>query len=216
MLVPLAWAAIVALAVPPVLYWLFWLSPVTIYAATIATFAFLALVLGVWPVRLAVTPRAVRRKHARRCAREQFLTQELYTTRGRTGVLIFVALAERYCEIIADTAIAERVAPEAWRGIIDRLLAEIRTGRAIEGLGAPAPLPGRSWRSMFHPGADNPDELPDHLIAPAGLAALSRKKGGCGRWFDRNGAIKGQLACHLTLTKRAFTEVCRGTRWTLK
>lgn len=163
-LVPLAWAAIVALAVPPVLYWLFWLSPVTIYAATIATFAFLALVLGVWPVRLAVTPRAVRRKHARRCAREQFLTQELYTTRGRTGVLIFVALAERYCEIIADTAIAERVAPEAWRGIIDRLLAEIRTGRAIEGLVGAVAAAGAILAEHVPPGADNPDELPDHLI----------------------------------------------------
>jgi putative membrane protein len=163
-LVPLAWAAIVALAVPPVLYWLFWLSPVTIYAATIATFAFLALVLGLWPVRLAVTPRAVRRKHARRCAREQFLTQELYTTRGRTGVLIFVALAERYCEILADTAIAERVAPEAWRGIIDRLLAEIRAGRAVAGLVGAVSAAGTILAEHFPPGADNPDALPDHLI----------------------------------------------------
>src|SRR5262245_25550237 len=92
--VPLAWAAIIALAVPPMLYAFFWLSPVTIYGIAVATFAMLAMLLGMWPVRLAVTPRALRRKHARRCAREQFLTQELHTTQSRTGVLIFVALAE--------------------------------------------------------------------------------------------------------------------------
>jgi putative membrane protein len=163
-LVPLAWAGIVALAVPPVLYWLFWLSPVTIYAATIATFAVVALGLGLWPVRLTVTPRSVRQKHARRCAQEQFLTQELHTTRGRTGILIFVALAERYCEIIADTAIAAQVPPEGWRGIIDRLLAEIRAGRAVDGLVGAIAAAGAILAAHFPPGADNPDELPDHLI----------------------------------------------------
>jgi putative membrane protein len=163
-LVPLAWAAIIALLVPPVLYGLFWLSPVTIYAATIGTFAVLALILGLWPVRVAVTPRAVRRKHARRCAREQFLTQELHTTRGRTGVLIFVALAERYCEVIADTAIAAKVPAEAWRGIIDRLLAEIRGGRAVDGLVGAIAAAGAILAQHFPPGAENPDELPDHLI----------------------------------------------------
>jgi len=35
--VPLAWAAIIALAVPPLLYAFFWLSPVTIYGAAVAT-----------------------------------------------------------------------------------------------------------------------------------------------------------------------------------
>src|SRR5262249_23923427 len=138
--------------------------PVTIYAATIATFALLALVLGLWPVRLKATPRAVRRKHARRCAREQFLTQELHTTRGRTGVLIFVALAERYCEIIADTAIAAKVAPEAWLGIIDRLRTDIRTGRGVDALVAAIGAAGVILAEHFPPSASNPDELPDHLI----------------------------------------------------
>jgi putative membrane protein len=106
----------------------------------------------------------VRQKHARRCAQEQFLSQELHTTRGRTGVLIFVALAERYCEIIADTAIAAKIPPEGWRGIIDRLLAEIRAGRAVEGLVGAIAAAGAVLAAHFPPGADNPDELPDHLI----------------------------------------------------
>jgi putative membrane protein len=162
--VPLAWAAMTALLVPPVLYSLFWLNPVTIYAIAVATFAVLAVVLGLWPVRLAVTPRALRRKHARRCAREQFLTQELHTTEGRTGVLIFVALAERYCEIIADTAVAAKVSPEMWREIIDRLLLEIRAGRAVDGLVGAIAAAGAILTAHFPPSAQNPDELPDHLI----------------------------------------------------
>jgi len=162
--VPLAWAAVIALAVPPVLYAFFWLSPVTIYGIAVATFAALALILGLWPVRLAVTPRSLRRKHARRCAREQFLSQELHTTQGRTGVLIFVALAERYCEIIADTAVAGKVPAERWVGIVERLLAEIRAGRGVAGLAAAIAACGAILAEHFPPGADNPDELPDHLI----------------------------------------------------
>jgi putative membrane protein len=162
--VPLAWAAIIALAVPPILYAFLWLSPVTIYAIAIATFAVLAVILGLWPVRLAVTPRALRRKHARRCAREQFLTQELHTTAGRTGVLIFVALAERYCEIIADTAVGAKVPAEKWRDIIERLLNEIRAGRGVGGLVGAIGAAGAILAAHFPPGADNPDELPDHLI----------------------------------------------------
>jgi len=162
--VPLAWAAIIALAVPPLLYAFFWLSPVTIYGAAVATFAVLALILGLWPVRLAVTPRSLRRKHARRCAREQFLTQELHTTAGRTGVLIFVALAERYCEIIADTAIAAKVPAERWQDIVDRLLEEIRAHRGVAGLTAAIAAAGAILAQHFPPGAENPDELPDHLI----------------------------------------------------
>jgi putative membrane protein len=162
--VPLAWAAIVALALPPVLYAFFWLGPVTIYAIAIATFAVLAVILGLWPIRLAATPKALRLKHARRCAREQFLTQELHTTAGRTGVLIFVALAERYCEIIADTAVAAKVPAERWRDIVERLLGEIRAGRGVAGLAGAIGAAGAILAAHFPPGADNPDELPDHLI----------------------------------------------------
>jgi putative membrane protein len=162
--VPIAWAAVIALAVPPVLYAFFWLGPVTIYAIAVATFAALALILGLWPIRLAVTPRSLRRKHARRCAREQFLTQELHTTSGRTGVLIFVAVAERYCEIIADTAVAAKVPVEKWGDIIERLLEEIRAGRGVAGLAGAIGAAGAILAQHFPPGADNPDELPDHLI----------------------------------------------------
>jgi putative membrane protein len=162
--VPLAWAAIIALAVPPMLYAFFWLSPVTIYGIAVATFAMLAMILGLWPVRLAATPRALRHKHARRCAREQFLTQELHTTRSRTGVLIFVALAERYCEIIADTAVVAKIPPQSWQDIVDRLLGEIRAGRGVSGLAGAIAAAGAILAQHFPPGTDNPDELPDHLI----------------------------------------------------
>ena len=71
-------------------------------------------------------------------------------------------MAERYCEIIADTAVAAKVPAE--RGdIIERLLGEIRAGREVGGLASAIGAAGAILAQHFH-GADNPDELPDHLI----------------------------------------------------
>ena len=54
-------------------------------------------------------PRSMQRTRAHRRAVEQFLVQNLHTTEGRTGVLIFVSVAERYAEILADHGIHAKV-----------------------------------------------------------------------------------------------------------
>ena len=55
--------------------------------------------------------RLDQRRRASRLAREQFFEPGLHLTRARTGVLIFVAVAEHYVEIIADEGINALVAP---------------------------------------------------------------------------------------------------------
>ena len=50
-------------------------------------------------------PASIKHLHAHRRAVEQFLVQNLHTTSGRTGVLLFVSVAERYAQIVADKAI---------------------------------------------------------------------------------------------------------------
>ncbi|MCK9912500.1 hypothetical protein MXD81_25325, partial [Microbacteriaceae bacterium K1510] len=60
-------------------------------------------------IRTALVPAGLKRLHAHRRAVEQFLAQNLHTTEGRTGVLLFVSVAERYAEIIPDRAIDAKV-----------------------------------------------------------------------------------------------------------
>ena len=73
-------------------------APLGVFAACVA--------LDQWePLRLAVTPRSIQRARAHEKAVEQFLAQNMHTTRDRTGVLIYVAVAEHYVEIIADDGI---------------------------------------------------------------------------------------------------------------
>ena len=96
---PVLWAAIGALLMPwPFIHWTWW--PIqTIYLIQIATFFALALSLFWRPIRFMLVPRRIKRARAHRRAVEQFLAQNMHTTSGRTGVLIFVSVAERYVEV---------------------------------------------------------------------------------------------------------------------
>ena len=97
---PILWAALLALLVPWPRIFLTWLPVQWIYVAQLVVFVFLALALSPRRVRLALVPPSLKRERAHRRAVEQFLVQNLATTRGRTGVLIFVSVAERYAEKI--------------------------------------------------------------------------------------------------------------------
>src|SRR3977135_4036638 len=100
---PFLWAALAALAVP----WPF--------------------VFWTW------WPRPVKHARAHRRAVEQFLAQNLHTSVGRTGVLIFVSVAERFAEILADAAIHAKVPESVWQAIVADLTEHIGKGQAGDG-----------------------------------------------------------------------------------
>lgn len=61
-------------------------------------------------------------------AAEAFLDEQVFATRERTGVLIFVALFEHRVQVLADEGIDERVAEAAWDEISSELALGIRRG----------------------------------------------------------------------------------------
>ena len=67
-------------------------------------------------------------------AAEAFLEEQVFATRERTGVLIFVALFEYRVVILADQGIDERVADTAWHSISDELALGIRRGTPVPAL----------------------------------------------------------------------------------
>ena len=103
------------------------------------------------PARLALVPRSVKHDRAHRRAVEQFLAQDLHTTVGRTGVLIFVSVAERFAEVLADAAIHERVPQAVWRSIVDDLTDALGRGEPPRGSCAPSPRWASSWPAISRP-----------------------------------------------------------------
>ncbi|MEQ1672080.1 MAG: TPM domain-containing protein [Hyphomicrobium sp.] len=162
--VPFLWAALAALIVPWPLIHFTWMKVQWIFL--IQLLVFLALIAALWPrrIRTALVPRSIRNAHAHRRAAEQFLVQNLHTTAGRTGVLIFVSVAERHAEILADRGIDAKVPPGTWQEIVDSLTREISLGHPAEGFVQAIERTGQHLSQHFPPGSRDPNELPNHLI----------------------------------------------------
>lgn len=153
---------LVALAVPlPFIFFTKW--PIEyIYLLQLGVFALLALLAQSERVRVAIAPRGLQQARAHLRAVEQFLVQNLHTTKGRTGVLIYVSDAERYAEVIADEAVYEKVDQDVWDGVIAGLTAQFARGQRMEGLVDAIETCGAVLAEHFPPPGEN--ELPNHLI----------------------------------------------------
>jgi putative membrane protein len=165
-LVPVAWAAALALVVPlPLIYLSSWPASV-IYALQLISFVAAAVGLSRPALRYRIVPKRARHDRAHSTAMRQFWAQRLHKTQARTGVLIFVSLAERYAEIIADAGINEKVSPEVWEKAVGDLTAAIKRGRIGDGFVAAIAQCGAVLAQHFPapPGSVNPNELPDKLV----------------------------------------------------
>jgi putative membrane protein len=163
-LVPIAWAALLALAVPwPLIHFTKW--PVgSIYLLQLAAFIVAAIVLSLPMIRFHIVPKRKLHGRAHIVAMQQFLTQGIHLTENRTGVLIFASAAERYAEIVADSGINAKVTPDAWASAVAAMVAAIKAGRPGDGFVAAIELCGAELARNFPPGALNPDELPDRVV----------------------------------------------------
>jgi putative membrane protein len=163
--IPLLWPALAALLLPAILLTIApRMSAWTLHLAQATTFVVLALLAHLPAVRIALVPDSIKRRRAGRLAREQFFEQRLHLTRARTGVLIFVSVAEHYVEIIADEGINALVPPGTWDKAVADFVEQVRAGRIAEGFLAVVEVVGTRLAEHFPRADDDRDELPNRLI----------------------------------------------------
>ncbi len=109
-------------------------------------------------------PGFVKRGRAHDVALREFTARGLTRTRARTGVLLYVALQERYAEIVTDTGLDGRVEPEIWRSIIEPLLQAARQDRLRAGLIDAVGAIARVLAPHAPPAPDDIDELPNKVV----------------------------------------------------
>lgn len=136
-------------------------------ALIVAAVAFLLFrLLFAWgPLRMTLTPHATRARRVRRRALILFRTVAEQRTRARTGVLLYLSLAERRAEIVADAAIHDRVAAEIWGEAMAALILAVRDGRPGEGMADAVTRIGAVLAEYFPRSDGDVNELPDRLIA---------------------------------------------------
>ena len=161
--IPLLWASVLALCLPwPLIYLTQW-SVQRIFLLQIVLFLVVAVLAFLsMPLRLALVPRPVQRARAHRAALEQFVVHGISRTRKRTGVMIFVSLAEHYARIIADEGIAQKVHQSEWQAAIDALTACMRDEQIRSGFIAAIERCGAVLATHAPPDGSS-NELPDRL-----------------------------------------------------
>jgi putative membrane protein len=103
-----------------------------------------------------------RRVNAR--AAEAFLAEEVFRTRDRTGILIFVSLLERRVLVLGDSGINAKVEKADWQDIVDSVTRSIGRGNPSGALlEAIAKAGDLLARSDVRRRPDDRDELPDNL-----------------------------------------------------
>jgi putative membrane protein len=135
-----------------------------ILAKLIGAFLVVRFALAWMPLRMALTPGRTKSRRVHRRAVELFRAGCESKTRGRTGVLLYLSLAERRAEIVADKAIADQVAPEVWGEAMAALIDEVKAKRPGHGMALAVGKIGEVLAPILPPTLDNPNELPDRLL----------------------------------------------------
>lgn len=135
-------------------------------ALGVATLKFVGmLLLQLWtPLKFWLVPPHIKRLRSRERATAYFRTGAERRTTGRTGVVIYLSLAEHHAEILADQAIASKVSAEVWGEAMAAMLVELKAGRLADGMIAAVERVGVVLAEHFPRAEDDVNELPDRLI----------------------------------------------------
>jgi len=145
------------------------LAPIELYATDffagqLAGLIVLTLLFRWPPLKMRLVPRTVRHERARRLAHQMFLDLGLSSTRERTGVMLFVAVGERYVEILADRGVHEHVDNAEWERIVADFAAQVKSGRITDGFIGAIDACTDIMAKHFPGNPDDTNELPNRLV----------------------------------------------------
>ena len=116
------------------------------------------------PLRMLLTPGSTKTRRVRRRAVMLFKTGAERRTIGRTGILIYLSMAEHRAEIVGDEAITAVTTPETWGEAMAALIKDVKDGRPGDGIVAAVGLIGEVLATHFPKTSEDSNEIPDKLI----------------------------------------------------
>ncbi|MBL3658629.1 TPM domain-containing protein [Fulvivirga sp. 2943] len=148
----------------------FWLLPFSLTPFEDALFFILLMFLGfiiplVYPaVSRSMVDSTIMKQKVFDRATTVFLEEEIFKTRDRTGVLIYISALEREVVVLADSGINKKVKPEDWQKIVNLVIAGIKANKVDEGLvNAIQACKKLLLDNGFTVRPDDKNELPDNL-----------------------------------------------------
>lgn len=111
-----------------------------------------------------LVPRSYLDLCSRQSAENAFLEEEIFNTRHRTGIMIFISFFEHEVIVMADRGISKVVEQREWDKIVAELVSHIRSGKIVEGVEAGIKRCGEILLEKgFQKTADDINELRDDL-----------------------------------------------------
>jgi uncharacterized membrane protein len=105
-----------------------------------------------------------RNQPARARALDVFSHLRIWDTAHNNGVLIYLLLADRDVEIVADRGIDAKVGAEGWEAICRTIEAEFSAGRFERGVIGGIAAVSQELAKHFPPTGPHPNELPDKPV----------------------------------------------------
>lgn len=133
-------------------------------AVFIVKFVAMRLLMEWKAARLWLTPKRIKAGRVRRRAVRYFKVGAESRTTGRTGILIYLSMAEHVAEIVADEAIHSKVQGEIWGEAMAKLVGHVRNGRIADGMIAAIQDVGLVLTQHLPRANTDVNELPDRLI----------------------------------------------------
>jgi putative membrane protein len=97
-------------------------------------------------------------------ASDAFIAEEVFKTRDRTGILLFLSLEEHKVLVVGDRGINAKVDRSEWEDVVARIVRGINNGRPAEGLiDAITQCGALLVKHGFHHRVDDRNELPNQL-----------------------------------------------------
>jgi putative membrane protein len=93
-----------------------------------------------------------------------FYGEKLYRTRHENGILLFVSVLERRVWILGDAGINEKIYPDQWQEIVEKLTKGIRDGHQCEALCQSVTCVGDILKKHFPIQEDDSNELHNIII----------------------------------------------------
>jgi putative membrane protein len=187
--VPLAWAAIAALVVPPLLVtaglhrlamadvfsgWsdesmravegpiLRALSTYTLLQAGI--FLGVALIVSLPRIRRLLTPRFLKRHRVRQVARHHFAASGARLSQAEPHILIYASLHDRQVELVAHRAIHQAVGEGPWNEAVAAVIEGMKTQEPADGFTRAIGICGTALARHFPPDGVSKNRFPNDIL----------------------------------------------------
>lgn len=88
----------------------------------------------IWPIKFLLLSQFHLDQSTRKRAESAFLEEEIFNTRHRTGIMIFVSFFEHEVIVMADRGISKVVGQKEWDKMVENLIENVRRDKVSDGM----------------------------------------------------------------------------------